>query len=680
MAVWRYDRSPRALGIGGSMTPLDAGCARFRDPAYASVPLPPFPAYEHEPVDLGTPVGTVQARPRFARCNDQSVVEILGLERCSFYGTGEQAGTLLRNGTRKTLWNNDHFDYTTNSRNLYQSHPFIFALRPDGSAVGVIIETTHRCDVELGGGARIHVHGPSPAVVIIERDSPQELLRALHRLIGTIPLPPLWAIGYHQCRWSYEPDAKLLEIASEFRARRIPCDCLWFDIDYMDGFRCFTFDRAKFPQVAKLNRTLQSKGFRTIYMIDCGIKVDPEYDVYAEGREGRHFIADSRGGEYHGQVWPGDCAFPDFTRAATRSWWASLYRDFISHGIDGVWNDMNEPAVFGGVEKTMPVDNRHDADAELGGPGSHARYHNLYGMLMVRATREGIAGARPDKRPFVLTRSNFLGGQRYAATWTGDNRSDWNHLRWSIPMALNMSLSGQPFVGPDIGGFIGDADGELFARWMGIGSLLPFARAHSEKTTKPHEPWSFGEECERICRIALQRRYRLLPYLYTLFRQASMCGDPIVRPLFFADPSDARLRAIDDAFLLGPDLLVMCHVHPGTPAALAPCPLEGWKQLEITKETHRDLPRLFLRPGAALPLGPVREWTTQPVDEPALELVCNPANGVASCRIYTDAGDGQGHRRGEHCTTTAVITNGKIEVSREGDTRFAPTIGMLRMA
>ena len=666
---------PRLVATAG----MSLAVARFRDPVRAGLPDEPFPAYAGPLEDRGLATGTgVAVRPRFRAQGRLSVVEMLGLERCAFYGTGEQAGGLIRNGTRKTLWNNDHFDYTERSRNLYQSHPFVLAVRPDGSAAGVIFETTRRCDIDLRRGVRVEVHGPSPAVTVIERADAMEVVRALHDLTGRIPMPPLWALGYHQCRWSYEPESKVREVAAEFRRRRIPCDCLWLDIDYMDGFRCFTFDREKFPDPSRLNRDLKRQGFRTIYMIDCGIKADESYDVYREGREGGHFIKDAKGAEYHGAVWPGPCAFPDFTREATRRWWAGLYKHFMATGIDGVWNDMNEPAVFGGVEKTMPVSTRHEADAALGGPDSHARYHNIYGMQMVRATREGIAKARPKARPFVLTRSNFLGGQRYAATWTGDNRSDWNHLRWSISMALNLSLSAQPLAGPDIGGFIGEADGELFARWMGIGALLPFARAHSEKTTGPHEPWSFGEACERVCRLALERRYRLLPYLYTLFHLASTRGEPVVRPVFFADATRADLRTVDDAFLLGPDLLVMCDVHPGRREGEAASLLPGWAPVEVATATHPDLPRLFLRPGAALPLGPARQWTSDPVDAPVLELVCHLADGLARGFIHSDAGDGHEHQRGERCTTFVEATDRGVRVRHEGDTRFAPTIGAWR--
>jgi alpha-glucosidase len=655
-ATWRSDPSPVLIG---------AAIARFRDPAFAARPLPPFPAYVEQPAAQGRPALGWRTRPRFGVLGrSRRVVEVATGPGVSFYGTGEQAGPLLRSGRRVTLWNNDNFDYTAASRNLYQSHPFVLAVRPDGSAFGVIIETTYRCDIDLSRGIRIVVHGPSPAVAIIERASPQEVVEALGELTGRTPMPPLWALGYHQCRWSYEPDTRVKEVAAEFRARRMPCDVIWLDIDYMDGFRCFTFDAHKFPNPGALNVDLRAMGFRTIYMIDPGLKVDPAYHVYAQAKADGHLITTAAGEEYHGEVWPGACAFPDFTSARTRAWWAGLYEPMLETGADGFWNDMNEPAVFRGVEKTMPATNRHNADAELGGPDSHARYHNVYGMLMVRASREGITAHRPGLRPFLLTRSNFLGGQRYAATWTGDNRSDWNHLRWSISMALNLGLSGQPFAGPDIGGFIGNADGELFARWMGLGSLLPFARGHSEKTTGHHEPWAFGPECENNCRAALERRYRLLPYIYTLFHEASTRGTPVARPLFFADPTDRRLRACDNAFLLGADLLVQCDVSPSGTLRGASPPSDGalrpvmprgvWKPLEGIFPSGQNLPRLYLRAGAILPIGPVRQWVDEPVESILTLAVAPDSQAQAQGSLYEDSGDGFAFEQGDMRMTSWV--------------------------
>lgn len=641
---WRVDPSPVSLG---------PGVGRFRDPTFSGGPLPPFPGYVRQPRPRGLLGGDVRTRPRFAVVGHRATAEVAIEPGTLLYGTGEQAGNLVRNGTRKVCWNTDIPDYSDESRSLYQSHPWVLAVREDGTAFGVICETTWRCTIDLTRGIRFEVEGPSPAVTIIERDSARGVLEALAGLTGTMELPPLWALGYHQCRYSYFPEARVREVAGEFRARKIPCDVIWMDIDYMEGFRCFTFSKERFPNPRKLNVDLHKKGFRTIYMIDPGIKVDPSYSVYAGGRKGGHFVRDARGGEYHGDVWPGPCAFPDYTRSNTRRWWGGLYKAFIATGIDGVWNDMNEPAVFGGVGpgKTMPGDNQHQADRDLGGPDAHDRYHNIYGMQMARGTVEGILGARPRVRPFVLTRANFLGGQRYAATWTGDNRSDWRHLAWSIPMALNLGLSGQPFAGPDIGGFLGDADAKLFARWMGVGALLPFSRGHSDTASGPHEPWAFGKACEATCRRAIERRYRLLPYLYTLFREASRTGMPVARPVWMADPTDPRLRGVQDAFLLGDDVLV-CAADAPDGARSGVLPRGAWREFDPRtaggkrERADEDLPRLYLREGAAIAVGEAAQHT-DPKSLLRLTVVASPdASGRARGVQYVDAGEGFAYRKG----------------------------------
>jgi alpha-glucosidase len=323
-------------------------------------------------------------------------------------------------------------------------------------------------------------------------------------------------------------------------------------------------------------------------------------------------------------------------------------------GIDGVWNDMNEPAVFDNTAKQMPMDNWHRADAALGGAGPHSRYHNVYGYLMVKASREGIAAARPEKRPFILTRSNFLGGQRFAATWTGDNRSNWEHLHWSITMALNLGLSGQPFAGPDIGGFAGDADAKLFARWMGIGTLLPFARAHSIKDSTDHEPWSFGEACEATCRRAITRRYRLLPYLYTLFRDSHLRGMPVARPLFFLDPRDPALREVDDSFLIGSDVLVRASVREDG-SRQSPEPASGWRAWDPTPmddgSHDPDLPELWFRGGSIVPLGPAMQFSDEKPLNPLTLIVTPDAAGSADGWLYEDAGDGYGYQQGQYRLT-----------------------------
>ncbi|MDX2149036.1 MAG: glycoside hydrolase family 31 protein [Planctomycetota bacterium] len=704
-------RDPRPMLVGERV-------ARFRDPLVAHQPLAPFPAYLTQPVAIMPLASDFRFRPSFAfepvlldpaereRLRRAGIpvrrasVQLDFPRGTSFYATGEQCGSLLRNGSVKTLWTTDCAGYDDRNPSLYQAHPFVLAVLPDGSGVGIICETTWRCQIDLRpalddrGSQRVvfRVDGPSPGVTVIERTNAMEVVRVLSELTGRMPMPPRWALGYHQCRWSYEPEERVRELAAEFRARRMPCDVIWLDIDYMNAFRCFTFDSEKFPDPAGLNADLHAQGFKTVWMIDPGLKVDPDYAPYAEGHRQKLFVRDASGSEFHGNVWPGACAFPDFTNARVRAWWAGLYRDFVATGLDGVWNDMNEPAVFDVPQKAMPVDNQHNPDAELRAsgdlrPAPHQSMRNVYGMLMIRATREGVHAAAPAKRPFVLTRSNFLGGQRYAATWTGDNTSDWRHLRWSIPMALNLGLSGQPFVGPDIGGFCEEATPELFARWMGIGALLPFARGHTVKENRgkwcpDHEPWSFGEACERVCRAALLRRYRMLPYLYTLAWRSSQDGIPIVRPVWTLDPRNPRLRTIDDCFLLGHDVLVRCSVDPiasqRSPAPAELLPGQAWRRFEplhvpgggplmdelqallgdwLAGETLRELPELYLRAGSAVPLGPAAQHADEPCD--VVTFVAVPAIDPSLPMVgelYEDANEGWDFLEGGYRLTRAMTT------------------------
>jgi alpha-glucosidase len=645
---------------------LGEGIARFYEPNVTIKDLPPSMSLEGEPKVIGqVPAGWI-LRPQFGmEKNGQHTTTIKIESGTSLYGTGEVFGPLLRNGYVTECWNTDAYGYNSPIQSLYQSHPWVLAVRKDGTAFGVLADTTWRCRIDLTKEIKFSAEGPSFPVIVIDANSPANVMRKLASLVGKLPMPPKWALGYHQCRYSYYPADRVREIAQGFRSHQIPCDVIWMDIDYMNGFRIFTFDPNGFADPIGLNNDLHKMGFKSVWMINPGVKAEKGYFVYDEGTAGDYWVKKADGNEYTGEVWPGMCAFPDFTMPQTQDWWAGLYKPFMAKGVDGVWNDMCEPAVFNVATKTMPTDNIHRGGNGLPS-GTHAQYHNVYGMLMVKATRQGIQQANPDKRPFVLTRANFIGGHRYAATWTGDNTANWEHLDYSVPMALNLSLSGQPFCGPDIGGFARGGDSKLFARWMGVGALFPFARGHTDKGSINKEPWALGKETEDACRIALQRRYRLLPYLYTVFYEASTTGLPVMRPVFFADPQDMKLRAEDDAFLIGSDLLVVPKLSPtGNKTCAEPSGI--WQTISLVGEDSSkqiDQPVLKIRGGAIIALGKIVQNTTEESLAPLTLLVCLDENGTAKGTLYEDAGDGYGHLKGQYLLTSyrAKRDGGKVTV------------------
>ncbi|XP_078438445.1 heteroglycan glucosidase 1 [Wolffia australiana] len=592
--------------------------------------------------------------PSFEQTSGQQTVVIYLPEGSNFYGTGEVSGPLERTGRRIFTWNSDAWGYGSGTTSLYQSHPWVLALLPDGRALGILADTTRRCEVDLREKCKIRfaASGSYPIISFGPYESPTQVLACLSRAIGTVFMPPKWSLGYHQCRWSYDSDKRVLEIAQTFRHKGVPCDVIWMDIDYMDGFRCFTFDKERFPSQKCLFRDLHAQGFNAIWMLDPGIKCEPGYFVYDSGSQNDVWVLKETQEPYVGDVWPGPCVFPDYTRQETRQWWAKLVRDFMENGVDGIWNDMNEPAVFRVVTKTMPESNIHRGDPELGGYQNHSYYHNVYGMLMARSTYEGMKMYSGERRPFVLTRAGFIGSQRYAATWTGDNLANWEHLHMSISMVLQLSLSGQPLSGPDIGGFAGNASPKLFGRWMGIGSMFPFSRGHTETRTVDHEPWSFGEECEEVCRLALLRRYRLIPHLYTLFYKAHTQGSPVLSPTFFADPQDPLLRSVENSFLMGPILICTSTVpEKGSDEIDFVMPKGIWSRFDFD-DSHPDLPILYLQGGSIVPIGPAIQHVREAKQSDELSLmIALDESGQAEGVLFEDDGDGYGFIHGNYLLT-----------------------------
>jgi len=642
----------------------------------------PSPIFENQPLAIDPLPASWQLRPQFSLKDGHSVATIYVEGKVDFYGTGEVTGPLRRNGRTISLWNVDTPAYSVDGgSHLYQSHPWVMGLRSDGSAFGIIADNTWRQTISIDDHqVCFESQGPAFRVVIIERDSPQSLLQALAHLTGSMSLPPLWALGYQQCRFSYQPDTRVMEVADLLRKHRIPSDVIWMDIDYMDGYRVFTFNPKEFPNPKRLNNYLHEHDFKAVYMIDPGVKAEKGYFVDDQGTAGDYWVKTIDGRPFEGKVWPGLCHFPDFIRPEVRTWWATLYTDFMAMGIDGVWNDMNEPTAFEQPENTMPLNNVFGGAQGMSDPQkySHLRFHNVYGMQMVRASRDGLLLANPQKRPFILSRSNFLGGQRYAATWTGDNLSSAEQMKLSVPMSLTLGLSGQPFSGPDIGGFCENATGELLAEWTAMGVFFPFVRNHNIKGTIDQEPWAFTPEVLDACRTAINRRYRLMPYVYTLFREASQNGMPVMRPLFMADAKDLSLRTEDRAFLLGGDLMIC----PNWASEVSSPQGNSWQKLTLETAPDNYQATLRQRPGSIIPMANLAQSTASIRKDSLTLLVCPDANGYAEGVLYEDDGDGFSYRTGNYrmLKFEASLQKKQLIVGlRQTDGQMAPLVRTLRI-
>jgi len=625
-----------------------------------------------------------------------------------FFGLGDKTGPLDRRGQAFTLWNTDSYRFQESTDPVYKSIPFFIAAGGPGGSYGILLDNTWRSWFDFGKqDPQTLAFGSAAGPIdyyLIYGPSVHHVVERYTDLTGKPPLAPAWALGFQQSRYSYMSAAEVHRIADRLRAERIPADVIWLDIDYQDRNRPFTTNPTTFHDLPGLAGELRQQGLRLVVITDLHIAAAPGqgYSPYDSGIAGDHFLKRPDGSLYVGPVWPGPSVFPDFTRRDTRAWWGTLYRDFVSAGISGFWNDMNEPAVFETPTKTMPLDTQHRIAEPGFAPRSatHSEIHNVYGMLNSRATFEGLRQLEPDERPFVMTRATYAGGQRYAATWTGDNSSTWNHLKLSISMLLNLGMSGFAYSGADVGGFIGAPSPELMTRWIEIAAFAPVFRAHSEKGTPPKEPWVDGAEHLRIRRQFIEQRYRLLPYLYALADENARTGAPLMRPLFYDFP-DALDAPCDQptAFLLGDRMLIapppdlespqdykIClpagrwyDYWTGAPVTVPPsaksvsATVAAPMSQVITETPALDRLPVFVRAGAILPSQPLVQSTSQTPQGP-LSLDVYPGN---DCRgtIYADDGHSmayaqQGYLRQQvHC----VETNAGMDLdfdARQG--RFQP--------
>jgi alpha-glucosidase len=584
------------------------------------------------------------------------------------YGFGEKVGRLNKRGRNLggytyVNWNSDTYAYGDDTDPIYATFPFYMVMR-NGRAHGIFFDNTHRSIFEIGRESQrllsFGAEGGELDYYLIDGPTPREVVARYAQLTGTMPLPPRWALGYNQCRYSYYPESRVRLLANNFREKKIPADVIWLDIHYLDGYNPFTWDKTRFPDPGKLIGDLGRQGFKVVTIVDAHPKKQPGWAVYDSGLAGDHFVKDKDGKVYEANVWPsqaekdpGPSVFPDFSKKGARDWWGGLYKDLLDLGVAGIWNDMNEPAVFTpGPEKTMPFDNRHDGE---GVATDHREIHNVYGLLMTQSTYEGLKKLRPDSRPFVLTRATYSGGQRYSALWPGDNVSDWDDFRATIPMFSNLGLSGFPFVGADIGGFADAPTPELFTRWLQAGVFYPFMRTHTTFGTPEQEPWSYGIRHEEVNRRAIELRYQLLPHLYNLLEETSRTGAPVFRPLLYDYPEDPATWERDDEFLWGRDVLVAPVLREGVTDREVYLPKGDWYDFWTAAKveggrtfrvpvTLDDTP-IFVRAGAFVFRQPTVQNTGEMPGQPLIVSVYPSARSDAS--LYEDDGATQAYSKGQ---------------------------------
>ncbi|MBB2144152.1 DUF4968 domain-containing protein [Pedobacter sp. LMG 31464] len=564
----------------------------------------------------------------------------------NFFGLGDKSGNMNLRGRKFQNWNTDAYSFGWDQDPLYRTIPFYIGIH-QGAGYGIFFDNTFRSYFDFanenGTKTSFWADGGELQYYYIHGPHMMDVVKRYQTLTGTHQLPPKWALGFHQCRWSYYPEKKVREIAESFRSHQIPCDAIYLDIDYMDGYRCFTWNKKYFPDPKKMIKDLLNIGMKTVVMIDPGIKVDDNYWVFKEGKEYNYFCRRSDDYFMEGHVWPGRCQFPDFTNPTVREWFGGLYKELVDLGVAGFWNDMNEPAVFGAG--TFPNDVRHNYD---GYRGSHRKAHNVYGMQMVRSTYDGLKKLMRNKRPFTITRAGYSGVQRYACVWTGDNVATWEHLKIGNIQCQRMSISGVPFVGTDIGGFSGEPDGELFTRWIQLGTFSPFMRAHSAGDTAEREPWSFGEPFTSINRKFIELRYRLMPYIYSVFWEHHRYGFPILRPLVMLEQDKVSNHYRQDEFTFGDKILVCPVLEQGAVSRIVYLPKGQWYNFwthELLNGENEytiaapleDMP-LFVRAGSVIPEYPVMQYVGEkPIDEVWLNVYY--ADYEVNSFLFEDHGD-----------------------------------------
>jgi alpha-glucosidase len=605
-----------------------------------------------------------------------------------FYGLGEKAARLDKRRGSFINWNSDTPAYGEGKDPIYQTIPFYIGLQ-HGAAYGLFFDNSYRSYFDFAKStqqfAMFAAEGGEMNYYFFQGPSIKKILGRYAELTGHMPMPPMWALGHQQSRWSYYPDTMAEEVVRQYRQRDLPLDVLHLDIDYMQGYRVFTWNTQRFPDPAGFVGKMKTQGVKVVTIIDPGVKYqtpmtgtsgqpasthpelepqDKSYYVLNQGLEKNYFQKRQGGQLFIPKVWPGDSVFVDFTLTDARKWWGDLHRAYLDQGVAGIWNDMNEPSDF--VDQTGK--NQMDVVSyDEGENSTHAKNRNVFALLMARATREGLERLQPDKRPYVITRAAYAGIQRYSTMWNGDTTSTWENLSLSIPMFETLGLSGQPFVGGDVGGFIGRANGELLARSYQVFFLVPFCRNHKEKDGYDQEPWRFGQYYEGIIRKYLKLRYRMMPFLYTTLEEAHRTGVPLFRPLLLNYQTDENTLNLDDEFMVGDALLVAPVLQPNQTSRMVYLPAGVWYDYwtgkkyaggtMIRADAPLEIVPMYVRAGSMIPMGPEMNYTGEKPSDPINFIIYTDEKGEAATTLYEDDGTSPAYQQGVFRRTTLNVTS-----------------------
>ena len=587
-----------------------------------------------------------------------------------FIGLGEKTGDINRRGNYYQNWNTDAPAYSNIQDPLYATIPFFIGIH-DSVTYGIFFDNSNKSYFNFGGGAdeELFHFGADDGEMnyyFFGGSTVASIIKDYTNLTGRTPMPPLWSLGFQQSRWGYDNQEQLLTIAKTFREKKMPADVIVSDINYMDDYKVFTWS-SKYPDVKGMLSQMKTMGFDMVTIIDPGIKVEKGYKAYEDGLAGNFFAKYPGGRPYIGHVWPGRCHFPDFTKAEARQWWGNNFKEvYIDKGVKGFWNDMNEPAAWGREFPNL---------IEFGeGKDKQTLYSvkNAYGLLMAKSTYEGTKLGLNGQRPFVLTRASYSGVQKYSAQWTGDNVSSDEHMLLGFRLLNSMGLSGIPYVGMDIGGFMGNPTPELFIRWLSLGVYSPLFRNHTCINYNYREPWLFGEENTVKIRAILEQRYRLLPHLYSAFYQAHQTGMPINRmlPIDYTFDDKAYSNKYQNQFFFGDGLLV-CPVASTEKSIEVYLPGKGkWYRLNTDKvyeagsnyfvESPLDDVPVFVKESSIIPMQSTVQNTKEKGDG-VLYVNVYKGNKPNTYTYYEDDGNTYDYEKGSYYKRE-IVYNPQAEI------------------